>query len=73
MPENPRLLDSNGEKVWSDITLRDLLAGMAMQGFAGQRETLQALVLQNPDVSVWEFIAEPAYLVADAMLAAREK
>lgn len=59
----------------TDIPLRDLLAGMAMQGMIGQPDTNMNGVTPRWDAtcpSDRATIAESAYLFADAMLRARE-
>jgi hypothetical protein len=47
---------------WCGMTLRDWLAGMALQGLLASTKTNDALV-----------IAKDAYIIADAMLAEKNK
>lgn len=67
--KNPELINTTydeGMWVWSDITLRDLFAGLAMQGMCANHGTYGT---NNGPTS----ISQRAFEVADAMLFAREE
>jgi hypothetical protein len=73
-PANPRLIDSRGGdyhpgdrdpidvNLHSDVTLRDLFAGMVAGG----------LIPRGAFSSEFQAVAEQAYRMADALLAVRE-
>jgi hypothetical protein len=65
--ENPALIDSANESAFSNITLRDIFAGMAMHAFQANPDNYQ-----GDSKSGMEAAAEYAYQQADAMLIARE-
>lgn len=71
-PENPKLVrtrhDAGAELVESDITLRDLFAGMALQGMLATDAQPEPIL---DHVDKLNFASE-AYEWADAMLRARE-
>ena len=79
-PNNPPLLDSQQDPnqagdatvYGTEITLRDLFAGMAMQALVGNRELMNSLA-RDVKAEAWEHIACGAYDQADAMLKRREQ
>lgn len=62
-----------GEDAWMlGMTLRDYFAAKAMQGFLAEAANPRFGVTQEPPNAVhWTAFAQDAYLLADAMLAAR--
>ena len=52
-------------RVYKGMTLRDYFAAKAMQGFSTTLATVK-----SPN---WKLLAEDAYLLADAMMKAREQ
>ena len=62
----------HGATIVTGITLRDWFAAQALQGFLSQsQEYLEAC--RNADESFYPYMAEGAYMMADAMLKARGK
>jgi hypothetical protein len=61
MQENPKIVIEN-------VTLRDLFALSALQGFA----TLYSIAQENVELPKEDKIAVKAYALADAMLRARK-
>ena len=81
-PNNPPLFRfKRHEEEWAghdhhvtDITLRDLFAGMAMQGMAGNEKFIEVLNREGLDGDqMRKVIASASYSQASAMLEARHR
>ena len=73
-PYIPRASSGNLDirKQTPGMSLRDWMAGMALQGFVTIPEKLMGVMHTNHNTNLAEAAAELAYAFADAMLAQRE-
>ena len=73
MPKNPLLFTYQvGSRIpHTKVTLRDLFAGMAMQGLVSHERAMGTLFREDKD-GAWKSIAHGAYTLANEMLKARE-
>lgn len=75
----PPLYNSDGCGIYegsNGMTLRDYFAGRALAGIAGQSKTFtDALVLKARELGIEseQYAAQMAYVLADAMIAERNK
>lgn len=66
--------EENYEKLWSSagMSMRDYFAAKAMQSIVSSPNEMESLIDTLGAKTAYEKVAETAYVIADAMLRARE-